>query len=84
MYTVLFSKKAEDKLKKLPQQLQIRIISSLERIKIRPFSYAKKLSGYPYFRLRVGDYRLILDIQNDKLIILVVTMGLRKNIYDKF
>lgn len=82
MYEVVLSKKAEDKLRKLPKPLQIRIISSLERIKIRPFSYVKKLSGYSYFRLRVGDYRVILDIQNDTLVILVINLGLRKNIYD--
>ena len=53
----------------------------LERIKIRPYEYVKKLSGYRYFRLRVGYYRLILDINNKQLMIIVIEIGHRKNIY---
>ncbi|RLG15537.1 hypothetical protein DRN69_02865 [Candidatus Pacearchaeota archaeon] len=35
----------------------------------------------PYFRARAGDYRLILDIKKDILIIYVIKIGHRKNIY---
>jgi mRNA interferase RelE/StbE len=42
-----------------------------------------KTVGDPYFRLRVGDYRVIFDIQNDMLRILVLKVGHRKNVYKK-
>lgn len=82
MYEIEFSKTAEKQLYKLDKETQSRIISALERIRIRPHSFVKRLVGSPYFRLRVGDYRVILDIQNDKLIIFVIEVGHRKNVYD--
>jgi mRNA interferase RelE/StbE len=42
-----------------------------------------KLVGDPGYKLRVGDYRIIMDIENNKLKILVLKVGQRKNIYDK-
>jgi len=84
MYTIEFSKIAEKQFSKLEKDLQIRIINVLERIKIRPHSFIERLVGVPYFKLRVGNYRLILDIQQDKLIIFVIELGHRKNIYKEF
>ncbi len=81
MYSVEFSKKAEEQFFKLPKEMQCRIIDVLDRIKIRPHHFVKRLSGEPYFRLRVGKYRIILDIRNNKLIIYVIDLGLRGNIY---
>ena len=82
MYSIIFNPFAEKQLKKLDNNLQIRILDVLNRIRIRPHHFVKRLVGSPYFRLRVGDYRVILDIQNDKLVIVVVELGHRKNIYD--
>jgi len=82
MYNVEFSKKAEEQLSKLEVEIQERVINVLERIKIRPFSFVKHLVNSPYYRLRVSDYRVILDIRQDKLIIFVIELGHRKNIYD--
>jgi len=81
MYSIEFTKRAESELYKLQRDVQERIIKSLERIKIRPYDYVEKLVGEPGFKFRVGDYRLILDIDNYKLIILVLKLGHRKNIY---
>ena len=81
MFAVEFSKIAEKQLYKLEKDIQVRIISSLERIRIRPYSYVKKLVGSPHFRLRIGDYRVILDIKPDKLIIFVIEAGHRRDIY---
>ena len=82
MYIIIFKSKAELQLKKLNKSIQERIINVLERIKIRPFSYdLKKLQGTNYYRLRIGEYRAILDIKKDKLIIIVIEIGHRKNIY---
>ena len=82
MYSIIFNPFAEKQLKKLENNLQRRILDVLNRIRIRPHHFIKRLVGSPYFRLRVGDYRIILDIQNDKLVIVVVELGHRKNIYD--
>jgi mRNA interferase RelE/StbE len=82
MYKIEFSEQADKQLKKLELAIQIRLGMNLERIKIRPYSFVKRLVGTKYYRLRVGDYRVILDIQNEKLIILIIELGHRKNIYN--
>ena len=81
MYKVLFSQKAEKQLDKLERKTAERVTLTLERIIIRPQAYVKRLVGCPYYSLRVGDYRLILDIKDDKLIIFIIELGHRKNIY---
>lgn len=81
MYSFIFSPFAEKQFKKLERSLQKRMFDVLERIRIRPHHFIKRLVGSPYFRLRVGDYRLILDIQNNKLVIVVVELGHRSDIY---
>ena len=81
MFEIEFSMSAEKQLSKLEKQIQIRIISTLERIRIRPYPYVKRLIGSAYFRLRVGDYRVILDIIEDRLIIYVIELGHRSEIY---
>ena len=81
MYDIELSKTAEKQFYKLEKNLQEKIISTLERIKIRPYHHVIKLVGSPYFRLRVGNYRVILDIKEYKLIILILEIGHRRNIY---
>jgi mRNA interferase RelE/StbE len=81
MYDIIFYKKAEKKLKQLTPLIKKRILNALERIKIRPHHFVRRIINSPYYRLRVGDYRVILDIKQSQLIILVVELGHRKNIY---
>lgn len=83
MYEVLFTEKAYRQLKKLDEDTQERIVIALDRIKIRPESYVRKLVGDPGYRFRVGDYRLILDIDRGKLTVLVLKIGHRKKIYKR-
>ena len=83
MYEILFTDKAYRQLKKLDEDTQDRILTALDRIKIRPESYVRKLVGDPGYRFRVGDYRLIHDIDKGKLIVLVLKIGHRKKIYKR-
>jgi len=81
MYQILFSLHAKKELDKLDKITQRHILAVLERIKIRPEKFVKKLVGYPGYRLRVGKYRIILDLEKEKLLILVLKIGRRRNIY---
>ncbi|MGM5484200.1 MAG: type II toxin-antitoxin system RelE family toxin [Nanobdellota archaeon] len=81
MFDLFFTAESKKFLKKLNEHDSKRIISTLERCRIRPHSHVKKLVSSPYFRLRVGDYRVILDIKTGKLLIIVVEIGHIKNIY---
>ena len=77
-YQILFSDLAFRQLKKLEVATRERIIASLERIRVRPETYLKKLVGDEGFRLRAGDYRVIVELDNEKLIVLVLRIGHRK------
>ncbi len=81
MYAVEFTKTAEKQLDKLPKEIQIRITGVLERIKFRPFHFTKRKEGTPYFIMRIGEYRAILDIRINFNKISVMEIGHRKNIY---
>ena len=82
-YSVEFKKSAAKTLQKLPQSVQKRIIDKLSEIENSPPpSVETKLKGNnPFNRIRVGDYRIIYEIQNDILVILVIKIGHRRDIY---
>lgn len=81
MYSVIFSDLASRQLDKLNKEARLRIISTIKRCRIRPYAHVKKLVGNPYFSLRVGDYRVIMDIRDNELKIFVIELGHRKRIY---
>jgi mRNA interferase RelE/StbE len=80
-YEITFSDTADKQLSKFPLKDQERIISTIKRCRIRPYSHVKKLVSSPYFRLRVGDYRVIMDIIENKILIHIIEIGHRRNIY---
>lgn len=43
----------------------------------------EKLSGYPYYKLRAGDYRAIITWDRDEDVLIVEAVGHRRNIYDR-
>ena len=59
-----------------------RIIATIKRIRIRPDEYVRKLVGDDIYSLRVGNYRVILDLDKEKLIILVLRIGHKMNVND--
>ncbi|MFT4308499.1 MAG: type II toxin-antitoxin system RelE family toxin [Candidatus Woesearchaeota archaeon] len=82
-YEVLFSATADRQLTKLPTPVQTRIVTVLKRCRIRPYAHVKRVVGAPYYRLRVGDYRVILDIIDTRLLIHVVEVVHRKKAYKR-
>lgn len=80
-YEIVFTARAEKQFSKLEPKIQEHILGVLERIRIRPFNFAKRLVGTDYYKLRAGDYRIIIDIKNKQVLILVLEIGHRRNIY---
>jgi len=82
MYELVYSPSALKQLEKLEHNIKERIIIALERLRIRPESCnIKKLVGMQGYRFRVGDYRVIFDIDNGRLNIFILQIGHRKNVY---
>lgn len=82
-YSITFSDYSLKQIEKLPKDIQKRIISTLKRCRVRPYPHVKKLVDSSHFRLRVGDYRVIMDIFDNELRIHIIELGHRKNIYKK-
>jgi mRNA interferase RelE/StbE len=83
-FQIIWSESAVNELKKLDRTLSKRIFNKVSQLSENPYQFdVIKMVGDPYFRLRVGDYRVIFDIQNDLLRILIIKVGHRKNIYRK-
>lgn len=86
MYKVEFSNKATKSLKKIASIYQDLILTKIEEIATNPFenSNVKALKGVEKtYRLRVGDYRVIFTIKDGELVILVIDIDHRGNIYKK-
>ena len=59
-----------------------KILEKMKLVSKNPFHYIKRLKGIPLYSLRTGKYRVIMSIEREKLVILVVEVGNRKNVYD--
>ena len=81
---VLIDKKAVKEINKLGSVVANKIYDYLEELEdIDPRTKGKPLSGKlnHLWRYRVGNYRILAEIQDDKLIVLVVRVGHRSNVY---
>lgn len=83
MYRVLISRTAEKQLKKLQADIQRKISATIVSLGIdpRPFG-SKKLSGTSCtYRVRTGDYRIIYEIHDREVIVTILKLGHRRDIY---
>lgn len=85
-YTIDIPRKIAKKLLRLPKKDQKKIVEKIDLLKVNPTPDGyKKLSGQndlALYRIRVGDYRIIYAIEENCLIILIVEVGHRKDIYN--
>ena len=81
MYKILVTKRASKDLEKLDQQIRTGIIKKLKDYSQSPLHFARKLidPAIGSYRFRMGNYRVIFDIDDDNIVILRV--GHRKDIY---
>jgi len=82
-FIVIWTQMAEDGLSALSPDEARRVIENIENIKEDPFRHVKRMKGYHLFIRRVVKYRVLLDIQNGEMKILVLKVGKRSNVYDE-
>ena len=82
-YKIEFSKVAEKALHKIPIAELKKIQKRIDKLATDPFSHdCKKIQGKDdIYRVRQGDYRILYTVYNNKLIVLIVNIGHRKEIY---
>lgn len=82
MYFIDIEKNAEDFLKKLDKKDSEMILNKIYSIRENPFRFLKRLQGDKLWRLRVADYRVLVDVVISANKITVLRIGHRKNVYD--
>jgi mRNA interferase RelE/StbE len=83
VYTVELRPSARRELLKHPRHDQLRLIRAMDALAANPRPKGvKKLTGLDnLYRIRAGDYRIVYQIRDDRLIVLVVRIGHRKDVY---
>ncbi len=82
-YRIEISRTAEKQLGKLPRLDQMRVVTAIRGLADDPLPKgSRKLTGYEdVFRIRVGRYRILYSISGKELVIIVLKIGHRKDIY---
>jgi mRNA interferase RelE/StbE len=83
VYEIQWDDAAVNDLNSFSSDIQKRIIKKVGSITKYPFHFVERLTSYPFFKLRVGDYRAILDIQNNENQIIVILVGHRSKVYQE-
>lgn len=83
MYTLEYSKQAARALMRMPSNTANKIRAKLLELVQEPIAArnVKKLTDYPGYRLRVGDWRILYLLDNGKLIVYVAEIGARGGVY---
>ena len=81
MYSIDIEDSAEKFLKKIQRQDAELILKKIFFIQDNPFHYLKKLKGNKLWRLRIKDYRAIIDVVVSGKRIIILRIGYRKNVY---
>lgn len=83
-YSIIYKPSVRKALSKLDKPTQSRLISAIEVLATNPRpDGVKKLKGhYDHYRIRQGDYRIIYDVNDGILEVLVVKVGHRREIYE--
>ena len=84
MYEIEFNKQAIKDLKRIPKNYAALIFEKIRILANDPSNKAlntKKLKGIDGYRLRVGDYRVIYEIENNRLIINIIKIQSRGSVY---
>ena len=81
-YSVEFTRSVRKDFRKIPQKDAERILATIHSLMEDPRpAWSKKLVGEELYRIRVGMYRVIYEVEDDVLVVLVVKVGHRKDVY---
>jgi mRNA interferase RelE/StbE len=82
-YSVIYQASAEAALRKLPREIQIRVLRKIDQLAVNPFPPGtERLSAaIDLWRIRIGDYRVVYTVERKELLVLVLKVGHRREVY---
>jgi len=83
MYSIQIEENAEKFLKKIPKKDAEIILKKIYSLRKNPFISLKRLKGHKLWRLRILEYRVIIDIVISRNKIIILRIGHRKKVYEK-
>lgn len=84
MLSIEYTREADRALARMPRNVRELVISKIEGLARDPFGAAnvRKLVGQAGYRLRVGDWRVIYDVEQGRLVVRVLRIGPRGGVYE--
>ena len=83
VWEVIWSEKSKKQLATVEKQIARRIRDRVLEIREDPYKAVKRLRGMNLYSLRVGSYRVILNLMGRKMVIFVVSASDRAHVYDR-
>ena len=82
-YRILFTRRAKKDYERLPESTRPRILAALDDVARAPFDEGKPLKGElkGCFSCRMGSYRILYEIRTKQIVVLVLTIAHRKDVY---
>jgi len=82
-YSIQFAESAARSLARLPAAVRVRVATKIDALADNPYpAGTRKMKGVEHgYRLRVGDYRVVYDIFEDVVVVLILRVGHRKDVY---
>ena len=81
-YSVLIKRSAAKEIEALPLKDRRRVVAKIQALGADPRAEGcEKLSGEEKYRVRQGDYRILYEIRDTELIVTVVKVGNRRDVY---
>ena len=80
-YQIIWSDKSKENLKGMEIGIVRRIVRKVTELELAPYHFVEKMTDVNCWKLRVGDYRILMDINEDKKEIQILKVGHRRNVY---
>jgi len=83
MYLIEFNPKSKKFIKSLPKNVSLRILNKFEEIARNPFRYLKHFEGDNCYKIKIGDYRALVDVDFKSKILKIRVFDKRGRIYKR-
>ena len=82
-YHIIYKDSAAKELRKLDKEAQRRLLMAIETLEItpRPDGVKKLKAQFNQYRIRVGSYRVVYEIQDEEVLVLVLRVAHRRDVY---